>query len=146
MLSNKKNDNNLTINEVHHKKFLIAAGLSASFILEVIFLFSQNTTLMIFPFILCCFCFLVYHNEKITYNINGISFHDFLGKERFVSWDNVISVEITMEDPRLSRGASGRIVKIIYKSQRGRIESKRYGLDNYDGLFEFYAFSINQIS
>ena len=76
----------------------------------------------------------------------GITFCNIWGCKYQVLWNEVLLVEDTYEDSRLSRGAPGRIVKIVYRNKKHKTEVAKYSYTNYVGLAEFLSFYYSQIN
>lgn len=136
----------MTCNEVRHKPlvfWIFVIGLSA-FALGIIIII-QKDFIAILPLLMLTFVILTYVNVKMIYDGNGVTFYDMRSRSCFASRYEIVSVEGTLSDPRLSRGGPGRIVLIVYHNRNGRTESVQYGFSDYVGLPEFLAFTICHI-
>lgn len=83
---------------------------------------------------------LTYFNEKMIYDDSGITLINMLGRKFFISWDDVIAVENTIEDPRLTRGMPGMILKITYITKHGKTEIAKFDHTSQSSLYEFMVF------
>jgi hypothetical protein len=126
-------------NEIRHKRILfLLIPLLFGFTFEAIIF--HNLWQMLFPIIISIFIILIYVKNKLVFDDLGISFYNIWGHKYQVLWKDILLVEDTYEDPRLSRGSPGRIVKIVYKNHKGKTEIAKYSYTNYVGLTEFLSY------
>lgn len=126
-------------NEIRHKMILfLLIPLLFVFAFEAITF--QNLWQILFPIIISAIVILIYVRNKLIFDDFGITFCNIWGHKYQVLWKDILLVEDTYEDPRLSRGAPGRIVKIVYKNHNGKTEIAKYSYTNYIGLKEFLSF------
>lgn len=133
-------------NEVRHNPiiFLFFFPILFGFALEeVIF---HNSWFALFPVIIFIIVVLIYVKDKMLFDDIGVTFCNIWGRKYHVSWSQILLVEDTIEDPSLSRGPPGRIVKIVYKNKNNKTEMVKYSYTNYVGLMEFLSFYYSQIS
>ncbi|MGN0113914.1 MAG: hypothetical protein ACI396_01150 [Acutalibacteraceae bacterium] len=109
-------------------------------VFEIIAILDHELFGIIFPAIFFLLFILMYTNEKMYYDDSGITLSNMLGRKFFISWNDVIAVENTIDDPRLTRGRPGIILKITYIAKNGKTENAKFDHTYYSGLYEFMAF------
>ena len=143
-MKNKKNSN-----EVRSKSVSLFISIPILCVIAIILIFTHHYLLIVFPSMMCVYIILSFLNEKLLYSGKGITFCDFLGKKRFIPWENIVSIEDTYEDPQLSRGVPGRILKIKYRYKyrhmRERTEVFKLSYSGHIGIEELVSFYMNQI-
>ena len=124
---------------VRHKPLMLFIVTPILLVIEI-FMILHATMVAVVPFIFLLLFILMYINEKMYYDDSGITLSDMLGRKFFIPWDDVIAVENTIEDPILTRGRPGRILKITYIAKNGKTESAKFDHTTQSGLYEFMVF------
>ncbi len=122
-------------NEVRHRLILLL-------FVPFVFVFVLGITLYaIWPVIISIvISIMIYVNCKLVFDDSGITFYNIWGHKYQVLWEDVLLVEDTYEDPRRTRGAPGKIVKIVYKNHKQKVAIAKYSYITSVGLPELLSF------
>ena len=126
-------------NEVRHNSVIFlffCPILFALFLVEIL----HHSWFALFPVLVFIIVIRVYVKDKMIFDDSGITFCNVLGREYSIPWSDIVFVEDTYENPLLSRGRPGRIVKIVYKNNKSKTEIAKYDFITYGGLAEFLSF------
>lgn len=87
--------------------------------------------------------FLTFRNDRVEYDIRGITLHSIWGKPFKISWNNVLNVDV-IEEPLISKQfLVGRVLRITcVEGKHLRSNTYRFPYKYYigiDGFLSFYA-------
>lgn len=132
--------NHNTQKQVRQNPRIFIIVVPAFLVIETLLIIVGEVGFTVIPAFVFVITIISVLNDKMIYDDSGITLSNIVGHKFFIPWRDVISVENTFEDPRLCRGAPGRIIKILYINRCGETESAKFGFHNNIGVVEFLTY------
>ena len=136
-----------TSNEIRPRRDICIKGLWIEIILEIVFILSaiffnlvSLSFVLIMP-IMILYTYLDLKNTSVVYDQNGITITNFMNRQFFYSWNDVISVQDTYADPRFFKGPTSlnqrRVLKIGVRNHKSKTEYLTYFFSQFSGIYQF---------
>ena len=127
--------------QVHQKLKCLIITVLIIVILDVYLVITTFYQALIITTVFFIFCIFSFVNNKLFYDDSGITVSNILKKQFFISWEHVVSIENTINNPMLTRGNPDRVIIIKYLSDE-KTEIIKYSYTLYSGLSDFYAYYL----
>lgn len=89
---------------------------------------------------------LVYRNDRMSYDSDGITLYSVWGKPFYISWNNVLKIEI-WDEPLISKQLFvGRVLRISLIENQGRKTTCRFPYQYYIGIEAFLSYYAEHVS